>query len=371
MQKANNTGIQVSGSALSGASLLYAYVIWFCAMYAMSLAQIPLMQLFPALKANDWIMVVPFILTLTAFSLYALCGHYTVVFEPDTVTVKRLRTVIQEIPVSRFQVFCAMGNDREDVLCLSCYPVEVMAQMEEKRLLRSWLRKHEVPFYKRKRDWQDFFAREYLNRLRKNPFRILFERNVIMFEIHPAIQRVIRQMYPQLPYKNYTCVRSRFSSRYSILPEKENACYPSQVSEHKAHMEPDGIHIRTKKEEVSFIPAQQIKTAIRVDIFRGYDKYHPHHMPLLFITTMSEDELAARNSGKGYGGMCFGESADQAVLAMTAATHLAPGWNKDRKDYCSVYFTEKNFNTFRRLYPHVQINEIADAWLTSSDELLQ
>jgi len=371
LQKVNNSGIQVRGFALSGASLMYAYVIYFCAMYAELFALIPLIQLFPALKANEWLMVVPFALFLTVFPLHVFCSCYRVVFEADRVTVKRFRSVVREIPISRFQVFCAVGNEREDVLCLSCYPVEEMAKMEEERLLRSWLRKHEVPFYKRKGDWQDVFARGYLNRLRKNPFRILSERNVVMFEMHPAIQYAIRQLYPQLPYKNYTCVRSRFPSRYSILTEKEIACYPSQFSEYKAHMEPDGIHIRTKKEEVSFIPALEIKTAMRVDVFKRYDKHHPHHIPLLFITTMSEEELAAQKSGRGYGGMHFGESSDQAVLAMTAATYLTMWWNKNRKDYCAVCFTEKNINTFRTLYPHVQINEIADTWLTSSDELLQ
>ena len=236
--------------------------------------------------------------------------------------------------------------------------------MGERRLVRSFLNKHSVPRRKRKKDWQDDFAKEYLNHLRASPFSIFNERDVIMFVMDSAVQYSVCQIYPNLTYKNYTGVDSHCAPRFSVHKQNEAVCFGIQRYEYEVHMEIDGIHIFTLKgKEESFIAAQKIQTVVLVDIFQGYSKYHPHHMPLLFITSMSEEELAAQVSSKGYGEICLGESASQGLLAMMAATYLTLHWNRNNKDSCIIHHTESNWLTLQTLYPHIHINDIAATWL--------
>ena len=369
MQKSCNIGIKAPGFALSGASGMYLCFIYMAAMWGLLLMLIPLVHFFPVLKECEWLIAAPSILVVVILLLHILCCFYTVILEPDVVTLKWFGIPVRRIPTTKFKTFCAVGNEREDVLCLSCYSVNEMAHMQERRLLCSFLDKHDVPFRKRKADWQDSFAREYLNKLCKSPFSIFRERDVVMFEMHPALQYAIRQMYPQLPYMNYTGVTSYHASRYNSVRENQAVCFPLQLCEYEVRIETDGIHICNKKDEVSFIPARQIKTVVRVDIFKGYDKYHPHHMPLLFVTCMSEEELAAQTANRGYAGIHLGDTTNQALLAMMAATYLTLHWKKNNAVCCAVHHTENNLNALRTLYPHIHINDIAATWLKDSCEL--
>ena len=370
MQKNHNTGITAHGFALSGAAVMYLFVIYIGVMWGFLIALIPLVHFFPVLKEHDWLTILPSLLIVVILLLHILCSFYTVVLNANSVMIKWFGITVRKIPVARFKVFCAVGNEREDVLCLSCYSINEMANKQERRLLRSFLYKHDVPLRKRRTDWQDSFAREYLNHLRKSPFSIFRERDVIMIEMHPALQYAIRQMYPQLPYRNYTGVTSYHASRFGSFPDDRAVCFPSQLHEYEVHMEPDGIHIRTKKEEISFIPAQQIKTVVRVDIFKGYEKYYPHHIPLLYISSIPEEELALHTASKGYGIFRLNIPTGQSLMAMTAATYLALRWTKKKKDSCVVYHTEKNLAAIQSLYTHVQFNNIATCWLNNSDESL-
>lgn len=368
MQKSCNIGIKAHGFAFSGAAVMYLFFLYIGAMWGLMIALIPLVHFFPVLKEYEWLFAAPTILVPAILLLRMLCCFYTVILEPNMVTLKWFGIPVRRIPVSRLKTFCAVGNGREDVLCLSCYSINEMANMQEERLLRSFLDKHNVPFRKRKADWQNAFAKEHLNRLRKSPFSIFKERDVVMFEMHPSLQYLVHKMYPKLPYMNYTGVTSYHVSRFNSVRENQAVCFPLQLYEYEVRIEKDGIHICNKKEEVSFIPAQKIKTAVRVDVFKGYEKYWPHHMPLLYITSMSEEELAEQASSRGYGGFYLDTSANQALLSMTAATYLTLRWNKSNKDCCILHHTEKNLNALQTLYPHVHINDIAAAWLQDSSE---
>lgn len=368
MQKSCNIVIKAPGFALSGASVMYLAIIYIGVMWGILITLIPLVFFFPVLKEYEWLITAPSILVVAILLLHILCFFYTVILEPNMVTLKWFGIPVRRIPISRFKTFCAVGNGREDALCLSCYSINEMANIQEKCLLRSFLDKHNVPFRKRKADWQNVFAREYLNRLRKSPFSIFKEQNVVMFKMHPALQYLTCQMYPQLPYTNYTGVTSYHVSKYNSIRESQAVCFPLQHYEYEVRIETDGIHISNKKDEVSFIPAQQIKTAVRVDVFKGYEKYYPHHMPLLFLTSMSEEELATQTSSRGYAGIHLCDTTDQALLAMMAATYLTLHWNKSHKDCCVLHHTEKNLNVLQTLYPHIHINDIAAAWLQDSSE---
>lgn len=367
MKKSDNTGIMAPGCALSDVPVPYFTMICTMIIWVDAIALLAYMDFFPALNEYEmW----PFFATLffAVILLLPLIYLYShkVILEPDMLIVKRFGIAVRRIPVSTFKLFCVVSGGRECVLCLSCYSVDEMAQMQEERLLRSFLNKHNVPFQKRRADWQDTFARDYLNHLRRNPFRALRERDVIVFKMHSALQYTIRKMYRQLPYKNYTAINSRHVSRFSIIAETRAISFSLQLWSYKARMELDGIHICAGRKEMSFLPAQEIKTAVRVDVFK-YGKYAPHHIPLLFVTSLPEEELAAKVPTKGYGCVRLKDTSNQALLAMMAATELAMRWNAKRKDGCVLYHTEKNLETLRSLYPHIQINEIAANWLDEAN----
>ena len=154
-----------------------------------------------------------------------------------------------------------------------------------------------------------------------------------MLNMHAALQYAISQMYPHLLYKNYTEINSSyvakyrmFSPNYGGLSKKGTLYAPSSLYAYNVRLEPDGIHISNKKKEVSFIPAQRIQTVVRVDIFKPYEKNHPHHVPLLFVACMPEERLAKYTISNGYAGFHLNSTADNALLAMTTATYLASHW---------------------------------------------
>jgi len=269
-----------------------------------------------------------------------------VILEPNTITIKIFGIPYRRIPVSKIKLFCTVGNGAEDVLCFSSYCVDELAQIQEERLLRSFLNKHNVPFRKRKANWKDSFAREYLNHLRRKQFFPFGKQEIVMLNMHAALQYAISQMYPHLLYKNYTEINSSyvakyrmFSPNYGGLSKKGTLYAPSSLYAYNVRLEPDGIHISNKKKEVSFIPAQRIQTVVRVDIFKPYEKNHPHHVPLLFVACMPEERLAKYTISNGYAGFHLYSTADNALFAMTTATYLASHWNIHKTDYCIFFYT--------------------------------
>ena len=358
--------IKATGIAFSAAAIFYITFIYIGIKLGLVILLIPLSHFFPILKEHDWIRFLPEILTLGILISHPFCSFYSVLLYKDSVILKKFGIKIREIPVSDFKSFCLVGNDREDVLCLSRYSFEEMTRMQEARLSRGVFSKHDLPFMKRKANWQDDFAKGYLLHLRKSPLNAFKKRNVIMLDMHPALQYSIRKMCPQLPYKNLTEITSPYLSRFCEIPVNQVFCFQMQTSGYTFRIENDGIHIETKKEEIFSISAQQIKTAVRVDVFRSYDKFNPHHMPLLFLTTMSEDELAKHQTAKKFFASHCIETDNKELLAMTAASHFAWRWNKNQTNSCVIPFTEKNLETLCTLYPHVSINEISSDWISDS-----
>ncbi len=358
--------IKAIGTVFSATAIFYLTFIYIGIKLGLAILLIPLLHFFPILKEYDWIRFLPEILTLVFLLSYSFCAFYSVILYKDKVILKWFGIKIREIPVSELKSFCLVGNEREDVLCLSRYSFEEMTRMQETRLSRGVFSKHETPFMKRKANWQNDFAKAYLIHLRKSPINAFKKRNVVMLDMHPALQHSIRKMYLHLPYKNLTNVNSPYLARFSGIPQNRAVCFQLQASEYTFRMETDGIHVETKKEEIFSIPAHQIKTAVRIDFFTAYDKSNLHHTPLLFLTTMSEDELAKQQTAKKFFASHPSETDDKALLAMTAAFYLAWRWNKNYTNSCVVPFTEKNLETVRTLYPHVSINEISSGWISDS-----
>lgn len=368
MKDTQNWEIRDRGFLFSGANVYYLGIAYIVLMFLMMLILTPVMQYFPELAGIEWLTDIPLIITGGVFLLYVFGLFYTVTLKEDSVILKWMGIPVRRISVSGFRMFCAVGNGRENVLCLSPYSTDEMAAKQEKRLMRSFFHKHAVLRQKQKSGWQDGFSRQYLNHLRKNPFGRIKERNVIMFRMHPSSQYAMRKMYPQLPYMNYTGVTGDKKLRNSGFSENQAVCLRSKFQEYEVHMESGGIHVRNIHEEISFIPAEQIKTAVRLDVFSEYRKFYPHHIPLLYITSLSEEELAEHSLSRGKGVFRVDIPFEQAHMAMTAASCLAQRWTGNDKNACALYHTDENLKIIQTLYKHVHINDISGGWLKSTDE---
>lgn len=371
MKKSAISGIKARGMAFSFNTSFCLILLYFGANMALIVLLLPLLHFFPALNEYaGWLIQMPYILVAVGLLYFVLLCSNTVILTPDTVYVKRFGMVVRSFPVSSFRLFCAVGNGREVILCLSRCSSDELVQMQEKRLLRSALNKHNVPLLKQSENWRDVFAQEYINHLRMDPFRALKQRDFVMLEMHAALQYSIQKMYPQLPYRNYTGINTRHVPRFSII-EKDRVASFALLFTYKFSMENDGIHIISGKEELFCIPAQQIKTAVRVDVFQYNEKDIPHHMPLLYVTAMTETELASHPATESYGSFCLHGVSDQALLAMTAATYLARRWDKRKNDSCVLHHTHENLEMLQTLYPHIHINEIGANWLDDTEGSVQ
>ena len=359
--------IKALGNSISGIYLAYLSFIYIGIMFAFILLLIPLTSLFPNLKEQAWLGMVPTSLILLMLIFHGTFCFYSVHFYSDKIILKWLGIPLETIPLPEFKLLCTVGNDREDVLCLSRYSIEEIANMNEQKLLRGVFTKDEVPFRKKNANWQTNFAKEYLLRSRLNPFGIFRKKSFVMFDMHPSLQHVLRKMLPQIPYKNLTDVHTLHISRFSEIPKNEVMCFgPKMYNKHYFFMKRDGIHIETAKKDVSFIPADQVKTAVRVDFFMGYNKYYPHHIPLLFITTMSPKELSKHPSAKGNFCLQMNEADDPMLLIMTAAHNLAARWSPKKTDFCVIPLTKQNLDTLRTICPHAHILENASDWIYNS-----
>ena len=367
--KIQNNAIVLRGFGVSGAFVARLVIGNVVASWAMILFLLPLTEIFPAMAAWEWLTALPSFVVLAALIIHFLAGIYTVIMEQDKITLRWWGMNLYTIPVSELQMFCAVGNQMEDVLCFSCRSIADIADLQEKRLLKNAFKKHAVPFRKQHHDWQGGFAQEYFNHLRQRSFFYQTKSGVVMVHMKPELQYLLHHMYPQLPYWNLTGVGSAFAPRYSSRKKDEAVCLNLQLNLYHRSMESDGIHILSKKGEMSFIPAEQIKSIVRVDVFKAYERYFPHHMPLLFVSCSTEEELAAQLTKPDYRDVDVPQK--QAFLAMIAAKNKVYRWTIKDQDCCVLPYTEENIQALRQMCPDVQINTISEQWLHNTPGQLQ
>ena len=124
-----NSAIKATGIASSSAAIFYITFIYIGIKLGLLILLIPLSHFFPIFKEYDWIRFIPEILTLGILISHPFCSFYSVLLYKDSVILKKFGIKIKEIPVSEFKSFCLVGNDREDILCLSRYSFEEMSRM--------------------------------------------------------------------------------------------------------------------------------------------------------------------------------------------------------------------------------------------------
>lgn len=365
MEERRSFQLKARGVGLSAASVYYATVIYLVLQWLLALLLLPLTYFFPALEKHAWIFALPCVVVLAILVANGLASFFTVSLDETGVCLYWFRIRIRQIPADRLRLFCAVGNVKEDVLCLTSRCIADMALREEKKLLHSSFTKDEVFFIKKKPNWQEVLARRYLNGLRRSLWGIFKDREVIFLEMQPDLQQLIGALYPQLPYRNYTEVRSA-CPRYE--PSK-NAVFSFSVYTERcyADIQEDGIHISTKKKPVFQIAARHIKAVVRVDVFRPYWRYYPHHIPLLLVSSLSVDELAANAPQQRYGEHTAAFPSCRTLRAYACAARTALRWKIKDQDFCLLPCTRTNMTLLRAHYPDAEWIDLSDGWLSDKN----
>ncbi len=353
--------LKVHGFGLSGASFFYTSFIFTVLSVLWLLTLLLLGYFFPALTQYELLVSMPYLIVMFILLVHACASFVTVTLDEKEIRVFYFGIPIRKIPVSQLRLFCAVGNGMENILCLTTHGIEEMAAWQEKKLLRNCFAKYDVPFIKKKSNWQDVLAQKYLSGLRKSPWGVFKDRDVVFLGMQPVLQVLIRVMYPQLPYKNYTEIKSTSKSTY--LPKNMIPCFALQAALYYTTIQEDGIHISTKKKPISHIAAQSVKTVVRVDIFKNYERNWPDHIPMLFVSTLSAEELAAKAPQT-----MFSESTDafpnkRALLAYAYASRAAMRWRVKYQDCCPLPCTQTFMTQLRECCPQAEWIDLSESWL--------
>ena len=258
MRSHNTSNLKTHGFGLSCVSVFYISIIYIASIWAWLLLLIPLTHLFPLIKNNDWIIALPWLLVLGLLVLHLLSSFYTVTLTEKTVILSWLRIPLRRLSVDALQLFCAVGNEREDVLCLTSRTIEDMAFLEEKHLLRNYFTKYDVPLLKKKADWQDALAKKYLNRMRRSPLGAFRDRNTLFMTMDPVVQHQIHKLYAYLPYKNYTGITD-----YKATPFFDKTKAPSfrmEIEPCSVEIQEDAVVLYTKKRDEKENPSAGYST---------------------------------------------------------------------------------------------------------------
>lgn len=353
MNDESKISVKTWSCGLSGKSVMYTCLIGYGSMLAWILLLLPLKHFWPIINDHNWIVVLPPLLIALLWVLHLLSGIYTVTLTKDMLVLSWMHIPLCKMPIDKLRLFCAVGNEQEDALCLTTRTVEDMAQLEEKLLLRNYFTKYDVPFIKKKADWQDALAKKFLMRMWRYPFRIFRDQTTIYMPMDPILQHQIRNLYPQLPYKNYTCITSRQATPY--FDKTKVPCLAMPLENYSVDVQEDAIVLHTKKEEKRRYLLRDVKTIARVDIFCPSNKYFPHHFPLLFLSAHSLVDATQE-----------GAAEERLLQAYQTAKKEAMRWTVKKDDCCNLPYTPELASRLRTLCPNAQWVDLSDGWLNNT-----
>jgi len=345
--------LKARGFGLSDFSFYYMGIFYTISMWLLLILFIPLSHFFPTLKEYEWIFIFPFLIPFCILILiYFLFFFYNITLNDKEIVLSLFSIPFRTIPVSNLRLFCTVGNEREDVLCLTSHTIEELSFLEEKRLLGNFFTKHEVSFLKKKADYQDRFARKYLNRIRRNFFSLFIDTKTIFIKMDPILQHRIRELYIDLPYKNYTGITT-----YNNNPYIDKTKIPSFIVTSSPcffKIKEDSIVVKMKKVEKQRIKLSEVKTIVRVDIFKAYHKYFPHHTPILYLSTFSQSEILQKT---------LKHEENELHTIYRYAEKEAFDWSV-KKDYCcNLPYTPEVISSITALCPNAKWIDISQSWI--------
>ena len=351
MNDESKISVKTRGSGRSGASIMYCGLICYGSMLVWIMLLNPLKHFFSMM--NDWLTVLPGLLVFSLEVLHLLSAFYTATLTKDMVIISWMHIPLRKIPVDTLRLVCAVGNEQEDALCLTTRSVAEMAQLEEKLLLRNYFTKYDVPFIKKKADWQDALARKYLLRMWGRSFGIFRDKTTLFIPMDAVVQHQIRKLYPQLPYKNYTCITGKQGTPY--LDKTKAPCLAMPLENLSVDVQEDAIVLYTKKEEKRRFLLRDVKTIVRVDVFWPSNKYFPHHCPLLFLSAHSLLDAIQE-----------GMAEERLFQVYQTAAKEAKRWTVKKDDCCNLPCTPEIVSRLRALCPDAQWIDISEGWLNNT-----
>ena len=353
MNDESKISVKTWGCGQSQASVMYSCLLGYGSMLAWILLLLPLKHFWPIIQDHNWIVVLPPLLIFSLWVLHLSSAFYKVTLTKDTLVLSWMHIPLCKMPIDKLCLLCAVGNEREDALCLTTRTVEDMAQLEEKHLLCNYFTKYDVPLIKKKADWQDALAKKYLMRLWRYPFRIFRDQTTLFMPMDTVVQHQIRKLYPQLPYKNYTCITGKQASLY--YDKSKVPCLARPLEDFSVDVQEDAIVLYTKKEEKRRYLLRDVKTIVRVDIFWPSNKYFPHHCPLLFLSVHSLLDATQE-----------GAAEERLFQVYQTATKEARRWTVKKDDCCNLPYTPEIVSRLRAMCPDAQWIDISEGWLNNT-----
>ena len=323
------------------------YLVWF--VFALLIGVLPLPDNAVLLAVGLWFVF------FFALLCYPLCFD-RIVF-PEGVQIRLFGRVIRQIPISKFKILCAVGNDREQYLCLSSWDLEELAQRREDVLRRGIFTRHDLSFLKRNPDWQERFAKEYLLHPRRFPRNF----SILWFAFDPVVVIFLRRLYPHLPYVD---LRNSMMGRIGMQPSDK-----IPFSGERYWMDEEGIHIKGElsNTERRWFRADRIQTILRVDRFASISKTEPAYGCYLVTSELSLEALSYRGKCK-HRQKWKRKIIDQLSEAeeMYAAEFYFSGlftWNYRKATECHILYTPEAEAMLRKICPHARWVDYSKEWL--------
>ena len=280
------------------------------------------------------------------FACVAVMVAQRVWIEEDGVCVVFGQKPVWGIAASQLQFVALVGTEMGGAICFSSRSIEELARLQERKLLKNWFSRDEVPLRKRTGDWQVAFAREYLLREQKKSLLVVCRpKGLIMIPADSTLLACICALYPHLPYYGMSSV-----GKVRIGLDVPTRIPNMWRDEHHAHLQSDGIRVTRYKKQVGFLPADQIKTIIPID-----DYYHRIdnsycYRPALLACTLTVEELVEMAPKKLFGAEMALLPLDQEMKASACGLEWYRRWTTKDLRACPLQDTEFIRKQLQRYY---------------------
>jgi len=355
MDKEHSLWIRVFYDHFLGRYLAYMLPIFILIMLLWIPLLILVKNLFHAPEVGELFGILPYILFLVALFGSIPFLFHKVQLAKDHIRLSWCGILLKEIPVDSLKLLCAVGDERWDQLCLTCHIPEELASMEEVELGKHFLTKHDVPFLKRKANYQDDFARRYLLRLDKKLLQWKRKENILFLPMDLILLHQLRELYPALPYKNYTECKKDSNERY--WSSKYAPYFRTFLTMYRPELTEDSVVFRAGKKIKRAFPLCSVRSIIRVDIFMANNRHYAHHTPVLFLSELTVEEMADRSA------LSHKSPRLRAyIFAHTQVKH----WRISTPSCCNLHCTEEAVSQLQAKCPHAQWLDLSDTWLSNS-----
>lgn len=337
----------------------YRSMILFCMgiLVAQCLSFLVLSELVSANRLPGWTMLFP--CTILAVILLIGLIHPLTTFAyitPNGVSLRVLGFTVRRIDASALRLICAVSNGRDPVLCLSCRTQLELAQLRVEQMRKGIFTREELPLRQGKLGWEGRFAREYLNSLLYHPIKAACNPDLLWLNMEQTAAVAVRSAFPHLPYRNK--MEKHLPAEYvkpNQLPTNALERYPKFM-----RLVPEGMAVVDRDQTIWFMPAERVRTILRVDRFTSYSRIEPEHAARLVVCSLSKEELAARSK------------LQPAIRALSAGTDVAAldyclrsilFWKKTDTQLCPLRYSAQLAQELKRRYPDAQWIDLSDYWL--------